>query len=228
MADAARRRPLFREIRVSIPLFIMPAVLVAQQSGSRESSRPTEANSPSIRAECMRARLAVEEKGLLGRDAETVKQLYAVGRCSESAGAVLPGIWRSHSDVAPDSSALSALIGASSNMRDGRTASTLTAIATDHTKPQLMRQAAIAVLSIYVKPRLRCHVERSGVKGEEFDVGCANYVDVGVADGATPVDGDLKARVAQVLDEIATERSYVSLARLALALRGETISVQKP
>jgi hypothetical protein len=107
-------------------------------------------------------------------------------------------------------------------VRDGRIASALFAIAVDPAKPQLIRQAAIAVLSIYVKPRLRCGVISSHVRGERFAVDCANAVDVGVVNGAIPVESNLKVKLEQILEEMAKERENVTLARLASGLRSET------
>lgn len=197
----------------------MPAI--AQQPGSQNPSRPTESTSASIRTECARARSAISGHALAPRDTASFTQLYVVGRCSESAGAVLPSVWRSASDAPPDSSTLAALVGASSNMRDGRIASTLFSIATDKTKNQLIRQSAIAVLSVYVKPRLRCKVIPSYVRGEQFAVDCANSVDVGVANGVNGLEPNIKTHLEQVLDAAAAEKANVSLARLAAGLRAE-------
>ena len=106
-------------------------------------------------------------------------------------------------------------------MRDGRIASTLFSIATDKTKNQLIRQSAIAVLSVYVKPRLRCKVIPSYVRGEQFAVDCANSVDVGVANGVNGLEPNIKTHLEQVLDAAAAEKANVSLARLAAGLRAE-------
>jgi len=207
-------------------LVVAPSIAIAQKPGTQPTSPPTESSSASTRAECARARSGIEGRRLMPRDTVSFTRLYIVGRCSESAGAVLPAIWRSTSETPPDSSTLTALIGASSNVRDGRIASTLLAIAMDRAKPQLIRQAAISALSVYVKPRLRCRVIPSHVRGEQFAVDCANAVDVGVVNGAIPVESNFKPNLDRLLDEIATEKTNVSLARLASGLRAETTTAR--
>lgn len=117
-------------------------------------------------------------------------------------------------------------MGASSNVRDGRIASTPFSIATDKMTNQLIRQSAIAVLSVYVKPRLRCKVIPSHVRGERFAVDCANSVDVGVSNGAIALEPNIKSHLEQVLDAIATEKANVSLVRLAVGLRAEISPVR--
>jgi hypothetical protein len=187
-------------------------------SAQREEPR-TEGTRPDIRAECTRARVAVEARTLSGADTAVLTQLYVVGRCSESAGATLPRLWETYVSTPPDAKVLSAMIGASSNTRDGRTAAMLMSIASNRGASPVMRQAALVVLAAYVRPSIRGLVDRSRVRGETLEVHYGDVTDVSVKNGATPTDADLEDRLARLLDDVSAEKGNVGLNRLARALR---------
>jgi hypothetical protein len=203
----------------AVMICLAPATGIAQERGAGSGTTPNETNSVRIRDECRAAQQLVRSASLAHIDSASVTTLYTVGRCRETAGATLPAIWQSFSGATPDPRALEALMNASSETSDARTASVLIAIASDKSKPALVREASLVVLATYIRPDLHGILESSRVPGEQWSVSFALAVHAFLSEGSYPVDAGLRDRVLPLLSTISEEKAHVSLARLARALR---------
>ena len=108
-----------------------------------------ESRSARLAKQCSDAAAALQT-GKVGEIARsnpaTIRDLQ---QCDATAGQVLPSIWMT---VGADSAVLQQLIIASSRVLDRRIESALVTVARDRTKPQIVREAAIAVLFVYAEP----------------------------------------------------------------------------
>jgi len=156
-----------------------------------------------------------------GNPAPSAGVLVNLAQCAEEGGATLPTVWRRLGDRGRDPNFVQSLMNATSNLRDGRIANALFAIAADSTKVGLTREAAIMVLASYVKPSLRGQIDRSLVPGEGWNVVPSRVVDVTSDDGAIALQPDYRTRLSGLLDSISKDTAHVSLRRLARFLKQE-------
>ena len=99
---------------------------------------------------------------------EDVKLLRDLRDCDRSSGPLLARYWTSTGEKT--SAFLTALIGASSDVRDSRTAMAARAVVQDEARPIAERAAALTVLANYIDASYVGHVEQTG---EKITVGLA-------------------------------------------------------
>ena len=181
---------------VSIPLTIS-----AQQVGTGVSAR--EQLSPRQHEECVGAKAAVTRRATAAIDSNTVRAIQRLGFCDETAGTVLPIVWRSvgFSGGSPDE--LEALMVASSRIRDQRILAVAEEAASDAAKPSVVRQAAIVVVASYVKPTLVGSLTRSPRRGEPWEVSVGLLDHVLQMPGSQPTESGTRERASRLLRSIA-------------------------
>jgi hypothetical protein len=116
---------------------------------------------------------------------------------------------------------LNALIGASSHVRDARTAAAAFAVVESESRQVFERAAALAVLVNYLNPGYIGKADRLGEK-TTVQLAFRSHIPTSI-DGTNPIDSSLRARIValvQTLRTSQTPRELVELARVA-SLPGE-------
>jgi hypothetical protein len=186
----------FSSATVSLALILraVPCLLAAQP----DPQRATESNTQRIRDECAVYRSVLERDKRITR--ANARQVQELRQCRESAGAVLPAIWL---DVRPDSLELSAVITASSTIRDARITDALERTLGDSSRPSLVRQVAATALAGNVIPGLIGSIDPGEIPGERWTIGVSFFAHLRPEDGPVVPDAGLKARLITRLEGMA-------------------------
>jgi hypothetical protein len=178
------------------PLVLGLAAMAAGCSTVTGAQVPNERNNARIRDRCENAARGVER---LQNATAAANDLHSLAWCSESAGRVVPALWR----AAPhDSAGLSQLLLASRNVRDERIRRAVDAAARDPQQPTAARVGALVVLASYADSSITALVSGSARGRGEASVGFARVDHPDVRDGAQPLTTSARFEVLMTLREI--------------------------
>jgi hypothetical protein len=170
------------------------------------AQRKFESTTPGVRTRCA-ALLSALQQGL---SADNASQLRELRDCDESSGAFLAQLWSSHGKSV---TVLNALLRASADVRDARTARAAKAVVEDETRPLFERAAALTALVNYLEPQYRGVVEQ---RGERMLVSTVPHTHVVWVAGSEDVGETERAAIVALMDQLRSDDTPRMLREIAL------------